>query len=169
LIDIRLARRDDAPTLASLGEKAFTQAFGHMYRPEDLAPHLRKNHSREVYESLLADDRWGLWLAESDGAAIGYCAAGPCSLPVPDMPANAGELARVYVLKSHQGDGLGRRMLTIALDWMRPRFDHIYLSVYTENFTAQRLYERFGFVKVHDYFYTVGNHADPEWIMELRR
>lgn len=170
MLSIRLARPADAATLATLGERTFIETFGHLYTPENLAPHLVKNHSQGVCERLLADDRWGLWLAESeDGAAVGYCAAGPCSLPAPDMPQNSGELARIYVLKGHAGKGLGRRMLTIALDWMRPRFDRVYLSVYKENLAAQRLYERFGFVKIHDYFYMVGDHADPEWIMELRR
>lgn len=167
---IRTADRQDAGTLARLGAATFVETFGHLYTPQNLAAHLAKNHVVAVYDSLLPDDRWGLWLVESEkGEALGYCVAGPCSLPVPEMPEDSGELARLYLLKEAHGAGLGARMLTIALDWMGPRFAHIYLSVYKENLVALRLYEGFGFVKIHDYFYMVGDHADPEWIMQFRR
>ena len=96
-----------------------------------------------------------------DGTAI----AGPCSLPAPDMGANAGELARLYVLNEAQGAGLGRELLRGAMTYLEQRFSEIYLSVYAENFRAQKIYAALGFRKVHDYFYMVGNHADPEWIM----
>lgn len=165
---IRAARRNEAEMLSALGAKTFIETFGHFYKAEDLNAFLEKGHSVRVYNDLLANEEWMLWVAEKDGEALAYCVAGPCTLPVPDMPENSGELARLYILKDGQGMGLGARLLETALDWMRPRFEHIYLSVYHENFRAQKLYSRFGFVKIHDYFYMVGNHADPEWLMELR-
>jgi ribosomal protein S18 acetylase RimI-like enzyme len=168
-IRLRRAKRDDAPALAELGADTFAETFGHLYKPADIAAFLAKNHSRSVYEDLLTDDRWAVWLAEDTEGPVAYCVAGPCSLLVPDMPESAGELARLYIRSARQGGGLGAIMLTAALDWMRPRFRHIYLSVYAQNFRAQRLYQRFGFEKIHDYFYMVGDHADPEWIMELKR
>jgi ribosomal protein S18 acetylase RimI-like enzyme len=165
---VRVANRNDAATLAAIGAETFVETFGHLYKAEDLSAFLAKSHSAAVYEGLLSDDRWALWIAESETGALAYCVAGPCSLPVPNMPENSGELARLYIRKEGQGMKLGALMLKIALDWMRPRFEHIYLSVYQQNFRAQRLYERFGFVRIHDYFFMVGDHADPEWIMELR-
>jgi ribosomal protein S18 acetylase RimI-like enzyme len=84
------------------------------------------------------------------------------------MPENSGELSRLYLRKSAQGGGLGARLLETALEFLRDRFEHVYLSVYAENTVAQRLYGRYGFVKVHDYFYRVGDHLDPEWIMKLK-
>ncbi|MEZ5921560.1 MAG: GNAT family N-acetyltransferase [Parvularculaceae bacterium] len=76
-------------------------------------------------------------------------------------------MARLYLVKSAQGTGLGASMLQIAMDFLRARFEHVYLSVYAENFPAQKLYQRHGFKKLCDYFYMVGDHADPEWIMVL--
>ncbi|MHA7872639.1 MAG: GNAT family N-acetyltransferase [Hyphococcus sp.] len=156
---------EDAETFAAISAATFTQTFGHLYKPEDLNAFLTEKHSAAIYRRLLADERYGLWLARSaEGAVIGYAVAGPCDLPVPEMPANAGELMRLYLLKDHQGDGLGRRMLETALDWLEPRYDQLFLSVYAENFGAQRLYKRYGFEKVAEYDYMVGNHADPEFI-----
>ncbi|MEQ8751584.1 MAG: GNAT family N-acetyltransferase, partial [Amphiplicatus sp.] len=117
----------------------------------------------------LNDAAWAIWIAEQDGVPFGYSVAGPCTLPVPDMPESAGELSRLYLLKQSQGSGEGGRLLKVTLDWLEERFKHVYLSVYSENYGAQRLYARHGFEKICDYFYMVGEHADPEWIMERRR
>lgn len=167
---IRDARAADAAVLSAVARETFTETFGHLYKPEDLSGFLKKSHAASVYADLLRDEEWKLWIAEDEkGETLAYCVAGPCTLPVPDLPENSGELARLYIRKGGQGMGLGARLLEKALDWMRGRFDHIYLSVYHKNVRAQKLYQRYGFVKIHDYFYMVGNHADPEWIMELRR
>ncbi|GAB4526354.1 MAG: GNAT family N-acetyltransferase [Amphiplicatus sp.] len=169
-VSIRRAGPGDAETLAALGAETFAETFGHLYKEEDLSAFLKKNHAPEVYRGILADPAFAVWLAEdAGGPAGGYVVAGPCALPVPDMPENAGEIVRLYLRESFQGAGLGARLLETALDWLAPRYGPVYLSVYEENPRAQKLYERFGFVKIRRYFYMVGNQADPEWIMERRR
>lgn len=166
---IRVAFEEDAEALSALGAATFTATFGHFYSAQNLEKFLQKGHTVDVYRRLAADPESGVWIAE-DGAGrpSGYAVAGPCTLPVPDMPPHSGELARLYLLKEAQGTGLGARLLETALDFLRDRFEHVYLSVYRDNTVAQRLYQRYGFVKIHDYFYMVGDHADPEWIMELK-
>lgn len=166
---IRPATPDDEARLALLGADTFVATFGHLYSRENLEKFLEKNHSGRAYRALLHDPAYATWIADTRaGAPVGYAVAGPCTLPVPDMPANSGELVRLYLLNEAKGAGLGARLLDTALEFLRERFAHVYLSVYRDNSVAQRLYERFGFVKVHDYFYMVGDHADPEYIMELR-
>lgn len=167
---IREAADADAATLARLGAETFIATFGALYAAKDLNAFLAKNHTIDVYRALLADSEFGLWIAETEaGEAVGYAVAGPSSLPVPNPACRSGELARLYLKRDAQGTGLGARLLEVALEFLRGRFDRIYLSVYAENKVAQRLYQRYGFVKIHDYFYEVGAHRDPEWIMELKR
>ena len=168
-LTIRKGEPCDAAAFADIGAATFIETFAHLYREEDLSAFLAKSHSVAGYEKLLADPDWTLWLAETgEGAAAGYAAVGPCGLPVPEMPEKSGELARLYMRGAYHGYGIGSRLLDLALADLRARFDHVYVSVYAENHGAQRLYARHGFKKVHDYFYMVGEHADPEWIMKLR-
>jgi ribosomal protein S18 acetylase RimI-like enzyme len=164
---IRRARADEAEALAALGAETFTATFGHLYSQANLEKFLAKNHAPAAYRQLLADADTAIWVAEDAGEMVGYAVAGPCTLPVPDMAPNSGELARLYLVKHAQGTGLGRRLLEIALDFLRLRYARVYLSVYRDNIVAQRIYTRVGFKKIHDYFYMVGDHADPEFIMEL--
>lgn len=165
---IRAAFEEDAEGLSALGAATFTATFGHLYSRENLEKFLAKNHAVEVYRKLVGDPECGVWIAEDEnGKSLGYAVAGRCTLPAPDMPPNSGELARLYLLKEAQGTGLGAALLETALEFLSDRFAHIYLSVYRDNVVAQRLYQRYGFVKIHEYFYMVGDHADPEWIMKL--
>ena len=167
---IRPANHEDAEILAKVGRETFIETFGRLYSKENLAAFINKSHTPELYRAMAGDPDVGLWIAQTGaGEVVGYAVACPCSLPVPCIPPNSGELARLYLAAGAQGTGLGARLLETALDFLRSRFDHVYLSVYSENVKAQRLYERYGFIKIHDYFYMVGDHADPEWIMKLVR
>jgi ribosomal protein S18 acetylase RimI-like enzyme len=167
-VTIREAFEEDAAALSALGAETFISTFGHLYSRDNLDKFLKKGHSVEVYRKLAGDPESGVWIAEdAEGKPVGYAVAGPCTLPAPDMPPRSGELSRLYLLRQAQGTGLGARLLETALDFLRDRFEHVYLSVYRDNAVAQRLYQRYGFVKIHDYFYMVGDHADPEWIMKL--
>ncbi len=167
---IRRATLADAPALSRLGVSTFTETFAHLYAPDDLEEFLAYNHSADYYEEFLNDREAAAWVAETeDGEMIGYCTAAPCSLPAPDMPENSGELCRLYLDRTVQGQGLGTSLLEAALDWLETHFDHLYVGVFSENFGAQKLYQRYGFEKVAEYHFLVGNHPDLEWIMKRRR
>ncbi|WDI31811.1 GNAT family N-acetyltransferase [Hyphococcus flavus] len=163
---IRETEPTDAETLSRIGKSTFIETFGHLYKPDDLNAFLKKSHDASVYEKLTGDPRSQAWLVEQDGDAIGYASVGPCDLPVPDLPNNAGELQRLYMLEKAHGMGVGTKLLRLALDWLDAHFEHVFVSVYAENKGAQKLYKRHGFEKIHDYFFMVGEHPDPEWIMK---
>ena len=46
--------------------------------------------------------------------------------------------------------------------------DAVQLSVFSENFGAQRFYARYGFGKIADIEFWVGNHCDHEYLFERR-
>jgi ribosomal protein S18 acetylase RimI-like enzyme len=163
---IRTAAPADAPVLAGLGARTFAETFGHLYAAEDLQAHLEKHHSREAHAAVLADPRLGAWLAFDDaGSPVGFAVAGPCKLPIEGMEPGAGELRQVYVLASHQNLGLGRQLMERALEWLAAHFAPLYIGVWSENVGAQRLYARYGFSKVGEYGFVVGDHVDHEFIM----
>ena len=162
---IRRAGLDDAPALATLGARTFIESFGQLYSAEDLQAFLEESHTAAAYERLLADPRYALWLAEADGRAIGYAMAGPCGLPHADVAPGDGELKRLYMLASTQGSGIGARLFEQALEWLErdgPRT--LWISVWSENYGAQRFYARYGFEHVGEYAFIVGQQRDREFI-----
>lgn len=166
-IHIREAdRSDDAAVLSHIAKKTFVSAFGNLYSEENIRVFLDEQHTPEVYQRLIADPKYGLWLASDGDVPVAYAVAGPCGLPAPDLLPNAGEIKRVYVDADCRSAGLGGRLMDRMLVWLGERYGDIYLSVYADNEAAHRFYARHGFQKVHEYHFRVGEQLDPEWIMK---
>ena len=166
---IRRAEPADAEVLAALGRDTFTATFGHMYPPQDLAAFLDEHHTPERAAADLADPRKAAWLAEQDGEAIGYAAVGPCTLPHAEVTERCGELKRLYLRADRQGGGVGRRLLETSLAWLESQgAPSIWLSVWSENYGAQKLYHRYGFDNVGTYLFPVGDSHDKEFMFRRR-
>ncbi|WP_375210562.1 GNAT family N-acetyltransferase [Hyphomonas jannaschiana] len=168
-LTFRDAVAEDTDALTALARKTFTDKFGHLYNPEDLAAFLDESHSPEVYKAWLGDPDVLVRVCETDdGALKAYLLCSPLSLPAPDPKVGAVELKRVYVDNSLQGRGIGSRFIDEALAWARGRgAPEMYLSVYSGNLGAQRLYDRLGWEKVAEFLFPVGRHRDLEYLLKL--
>lgn len=163
---IRRATLADAEALSRIGAETFVETFGHMYPPEDLAAFLKAAYAVEKSLCDFEDPAKAAWLVEADGEVVGHALAGPCDLPHADVTPTCGELKRLYVLKAFQGGGTGSRLLAETLAWLErdgPR--RLWIGVWSENYGAQRLYERMGFEKVGEYDFIVGETRDREFIL----
>jgi ribosomal protein S18 acetylase RimI-like enzyme len=105
-----------------------------------------------------------MWIAEDGGEAVGYAHAGACALPHPEVTEGCGELKRLYVSQGRQGDGLGGHLMELALDWMEAPGRKLWIGVWSQNWGAQRFYGRYGFSKVGEYEFPVGDTRDLEFI-----
>lgn len=163
---IRRATPADAEALSRIGAETFSETFGHMYPPQDLAAFLETAYAVEKSRRDLEDPDKAVWLVEADGAVVGHALAGPCDLPHDEVTPACGELKRLYVLKAFQGGGTGSRLLAETLTWLErdgPR--RLWIGVWSENYGAQRLYGRLGFEKVGEYDFIVGETRDREFIL----
>ena len=164
---IRQAVPSDADALSAIGVRTFVDTFGHLYPPEALQAFLHDSHTPASYARYLADPRYGLWLLEDGEGArpLGFAVAGPCGLPHPEVAPADGELKRLYLLPEVQNGGWGARLFAESIDWMQregPR--RIWISVWSENFGAQRFYARHGFAQVAEYEFPVGRQRDIEFM-----
>ena len=167
---LRNATADDAPALAALGRSSFVDAFGHLYRPEDLASFLDEVHDEATVAERIADPERVYRLAEdAEGTLAGYC-----QLVLRDgfEPASSAAypitLSQLYCAASATGSGLGGALMDWALAEARTRgADEIRLSVWAENHGAQRFYARYGFEKIADIGFWVGQQRDEEFLYSL--
>jgi ribosomal protein S18 acetylase RimI-like enzyme len=166
-ITVRRAVDEDAQVLAHLAEATFTETFGHLYPPEDLASYVASTYTAQASLATLADPRMAYWLADAEGEpAVGYALAGYCKLPVPDLAPTAGELRQLYVRAAYQNRRVGTLLFDAALAWLEAHYSPLYVGVWSENHGAQRFYARHGFVKVGEYGFPVGKTVDRELILK---
>lgn len=168
MIAYRAGTPRDAAALDALFDASFTETFGHIYAPEDLAAFLA-GFTLPDWERELADPAFALRIAETEsGALAGYAKLGPVTLPVePTDPAT--ELRQLYVGRAWHGAGVARALMAWVIEESRSRgAAELYLSVFTENHRARAFYDRYGFEPIGPYAFMVGNHADEDVIMRKR-
>ena len=168
-MDILPVAPDHIPALSTLAVDTFRVTFGHLYPAEDIAEFLETSYNPDT---LLAETQdpsqfwrmaWG-----QDGMPVGYLQCGPVGLPHAEADASRqGELKRIYVAPDAQGRGLGKRLLTTALDHLAERYGDTpqWIGVWSENHRAQALYAAHGFIRVGAYDFPVGRVRDHELIL----
>ncbi|MBM0105465.1 GNAT family N-acetyltransferase [Steroidobacter sp. S1-65] len=165
---IRRATVDDAAVLAELGATTFTETFGHLYPPEDLQDFLGKSHSTDSWRRSLSDPNKAVWLAVHPSSRhIGFIVVGACKLPVEQLEPTAGEVQQLYVLAEFHNLRLGARLMAAGFEWLESQGrTPLYIGVWSENYGAQRFYQRYGFSKVGEYGFPVGKTVDREFILK---
>jgi ribosomal protein S18 acetylase RimI-like enzyme len=163
---IRRATAQDAAALAELGAETFAETFAGAYPEADLQAFLAANHTPAKLAAALADPAIAIWVVEQDGRLVGYAQVGPPDIPHPEVRPEHGELKRLYLRPEAQGAGLGARLTELALAWMEAEGrTPVWLSVWAHGHAAQQFYARYGFEKVGEYDWAVGDFADPSFIM----
>ncbi len=167
---LRPAATADAPALAKLGTETFVAAFGDLYNPEDLAAFIAEVHGEAAVAAEITGDSCTHRLVEVDAALVAFCKLRhPSHYTAYSDARDPIELGQLYALPGHTGTGIGARLMDWALEVAREReHDAILLSVYAENFGAQRFYQRYGFGKIADITFRVGEQLDPEFLFELK-
>ena len=167
--------RDVAPTdaapLARLGRESFCAAFADIYREEDLSRFLEETYSERVIAAEIADpDVVHRVIANDNNILLAfiklrltspYAAMSDAVRPL--------ALAQLYTDAAHTGQGLGAQLMDWCLAYaQREGRGAVQLSVYAENPGAQRFYRRYGFEKIADIDFWVGDHRDDEYLFERR-
>ncbi|MET1757017.1 GNAT family N-acetyltransferase [Novosphingobium sp. RD2P27] len=164
---LRDATPADAPAAAALGSEAFCAAFAYLYRPEDLNTFLAANHSPEKAAAEIADPAMRVHLAVDEaGKLLGFCKLVlSCGWPEHARADRVIELKQLYTDPAATGRGIGATLMDWALAEAAVRgAGEMQLSVWSGNDGAQRFYARYGFAKMADIHFIVGEQRDEEFL-----
>lgn len=161
---------DAAAELSHFANLAFTDTFGHIYAPDDLAAFLADWNPPARLAEQFDDPDWPCALIRDPGGTIlGYVKLGPIDFDLPEghSATDAIELHQLYVASAAKGTGIAAALMDWAIAEARSRARILYLSVFTENPRAQAFYRRYGFVDIGRNPFRVGNHIDEDRIWRL--
>lgn len=164
---LRDATLEDASALAALGAVAFCASFAHLYRPDDLTAFLNSSHSPATVAAQIANPEMRVKLAvDDDGNLLGYCKlVMACGWPEHAQADRVIELKQLYTAPHATGRGIGAALMDWALEEAAAfNAGEVQLSVYYDNDGAQRFYARYGFAKVADIYFIVGDQRDDEFL-----
>ena len=162
---LRRAHTADAAALADLGTRSFVEKFGNMYVPADLTAFLAGSHSEDAVAAEIASPAMRICLAERDGALAGFCKLVMRTTWPEYARAEAIELKQLYTEPALTGVGIGARLMDWSIaEARRAGAREMQISVWSGNHGAQRFYARYGFEKVADIAFWVGEQRDEEFL-----
>jgi ribosomal protein S18 acetylase RimI-like enzyme len=168
-ITIRMADIGDAELLATMGWQAFNEAFGEhpANHPDDMVLYRDEYFSvRRLTEDLNTENVRYI-IAEVDGEAAGYAKVQFDSREDCLDEGKTIELCRLYALDRFIGKGVGKSlMLNFFEIGKESNCDIAWLGVWEFNYRAQEFYKKFGFEKVGEHVFQLGNDPQTDWVMQ---
>ncbi len=150
-IAIRAATSSDLESLSKVCCKTFVEAYEGKGedRPFDLAQeYVREKFNVDVLRTEIARASVWIWVLTLDEGIIGYIKLLAESPPPFVSEKNLHQLERIYVLKTHQGLGLGKQLLRKAeMLATENGAKGIWLSTWDENLAAIEFYRKQGYEK----------------------
>lgn len=164
-IMLRRCGPDDAPALSLIGQATFLESYAGIIPGTDILAHCARQHAVSLYDDWLAAPKAPLWLAELDGAPIGYAGLAAPDLPVA-IDASDVELKRIYVFSKFQAQKVGYQLMEAASAEARTLgFGRVLLGVAKFNTRALAFYQRSGFAIVGERRFEVGANVYDDHVM----
>lgn len=170
-IHVRPARLTDAPALSDLAAATFRDAFGSENTPEDVDLHVATTYSPARQAAEIADPDSTILLVEATGpdgapelAGYAYLAVGPA--PGAVRGPSPMELRRLYVARAWHGRGVAQALMDASLRACRARgAETLWLGVWERNPRAIAFYGKYGFQRVGEHTFMLGNDPQTDWLM----
>ncbi|WP_164828387.1 GNAT family N-acetyltransferase, partial [Streptococcus sp. DD11] len=123
--------REEAPILRELEVATYQETFGPFIKEADMAHYFAHELSLATIETELADpESEHYFVLDADQKIAGFLKFNWGQAQTEHELDHAFEIQRIYVLASHQGQGLGKELFDFALEEARKRgFDWAWLGV----------------------------------------
>ncbi|ELK48504.1 GNAT family N-acetyltransferase [Halobacillus sp. BAB-2008] len=165
-IHIKACGQEQAHTLLSIGKETFYDTFAAQNTEKNMNDYLAQAYTIERMEAELAEDDSFFYCMFVDGVLAGYLKVNIGDSQSEPMGEEALEVERIYIRKAFHRQGLGRRLLTYALD-LAGRWDksEVWLGVWEKNEPALVFYERLGFRRIGEHSFYMGEDEQTDYLM----
>lgn len=152
---IRTATVQDAAAIANVHVESWRTTYKGIV-PDDFLARLSSTQRKQFWRRILTEpsSRTVVYVAEEEnGNVVGFASGGP---ERSGDPVYRGEVYAIYLLVQHQGQGLGRQLLSTLVKHLRQDgMTTLLLWVLAEN-PARKFYERLGGQPVDEKTVTIG-------------
>ena len=164
---IKVACNNDAAVLSRLGKTTFKETYEPFNNKKNFQKYLKASFSEESTKAQLEDPGNFFLLAQLGNKNVGYAKLKENNKPFHDKSINAVELERIYVLKAHQGGGIGNNLLDKCLAFAQLRkYPVMWLGVWEKNLSALKFYQRQGFVVFGSHKFELGDEEQNDYLMK---
>jgi ribosomal protein S18 acetylase RimI-like enzyme len=161
---IRHATTVDAPLIADLSRQTFYETFAPHNSVADMEKFMSEQFTREALMAEVGASRNTFLLAFNNNVPAGYVRLRESNDAAWE---NTIEIARLYATTAMIGKGVGKVLMQACIDVARARQkESIWLGVWEKNERAILFYKAWGFEKVGEHDFVLGNDVQRDWIMK---
>ena len=166
-IKIRVADFTDGELIADLSRQTFIESFASQNTDENMDKFMNDSFARETLIKEVGAPGNIFLLANDGDKTVGYVRLRENNSPPELDTYNAMEIARIYVVKSYVGRGVGKVLMQYCIDLAREKkFSIVWLGVWEQNQRAINFYEQWGFEKFGAHIFVLGDDPQTDWLMK---
>ena len=165
-LTIRSAMVADAETLAELSATSFHQAFDGSSKQENVDGYVQAAFNPAQLTMELSDPHSTFMIAELGDQTVGYFKLITGEVPDCVQDCQAIELSRLDVRQGFIAQKIGAALMQRVLEEARAKgHATIFLGVWEHNYRAQAFYQKWGFHRVGEHIFQMGDDPQTDWWM----
>ena len=166
---IRYATKKDAELIADLTRNTFYETFAGDNTEENMELFMNEKLNRQLLMDEVGKERNIFLLAYYNDVIAGYARLREDNNPPLLQGQPTLEIARLYAKKNMIGKGIGSALMNRAIEIAREKGKQIvWLGVWEKNHRAIDFYTRWGFEKLCDIEFILGNDIQNDWLMQKK-
>ncbi len=166
-VTIRNAKKEDAELIADMSRTTFYDVFAKDNTKEDMDIFMNEQFAKAALMKEVEEGDGIFILAYANNEPFGYARMRLTNTENILADENAIEIARIYVIQSAAGKGMGSALMqsciAIAAEHNKTV---IWLGVWEKNERAIAFYKRFGFYKFSEHTFLLGKDVQTDWLMK---
>jgi diamine N-acetyltransferase len=163
-ITIREATTADAALIADLSRQTFYETFAPDNREADMEKFMRETFTRAALIAEVGAPGNTFLLAVENNEPAGYARLRETDA---DLALNSIEIARLYAATAMIGKGVGKALMQACIDIAHTKKKKtLWLGVWEKNARAISFYTAWGFEKVGEHNFVLGDDVQLDWIMQ---
>ena len=168
MTEIRTATKNDAALIAAMSRETFFDTFVDHNTKEDMDKFLAEQFSTESLQQQVGAEGNSFFIAYENDQPAGYLfLKDQHHTSIPDE--NTIEISRLYARKSFIGKGIGKALMQKAVAYaLSENKNFLWLGVWEHNQRAIDFYTSFGFEKIGEQDFVLGNDVQRDWVMKLK-
>lgn len=167
MIKINNCTKNDIPLIIQLGIRTFCETFEEVTSESDLQKYLIKAFNHKQIETEFSNWDSEFYLIKNNDIACGYMKLNYNNAQQEFKEPDGMELARIYILERFKAKGIGKKAIEFCFNkanYLSKKY--IWLGVWESNFQAIRFYEKYGFKKIGEHVFQVGNDSQKDILMK---
>jgi ribosomal protein S18 acetylase RimI-like enzyme len=167
MFSIRPATIEDAFLIADISHETFRETFACSNTPQDMDKFLLEQFTKGKLMLEVGAAGNEFYLATEGNTIAGYVKLRDAQKPAVLRDCPALEIARIYCCQNMQGKGIGKMLMQKSIDVaLSKNKKAVWLGVWEKNFRAIAFYEKWGFEKIGETDFLLGDDLQNDWLMK---